>query len=112
MSHERLLVAGCLLLVAGCWLLGCLLLPATSHQQPVTSNASVKLRQILWLPLGQRAVDLETRIRPSANPIAVVQIRLDRRAVSCMSFVIASTRAERPRPTGRAVCFIGDVVLL
>src|ERR1044072_1360553 len=108
----RMLVASCWLLVlvagTGCW---CWLLVSrfavTSHQQPATSNQPtaplIKLRQVLRLSLGERAIDLETRIRPRANPIAVVQVRLDRRAVPRVCFVVASAGAQRTRPTGRAV---------
>src|SRR5678815_2075166 len=62
--------------------------------------------------LCQRAIHFETRVRPRPDPFAVMQIRLRRRAVPRVRFVITPARAERTRPAGGAVGLVVDVMRL
>src|SRR6476646_2130107 len=71
----------------------------------------VELSQELRSTLGERSVDLEAGVRPASNPVAVVQVGLDRRAVARVCFMIAPARTERPGPAGRTVSLVRDVVL-
>src|SRR6185295_2604626 len=71
----------------------------------------VELSQELRSTLGERSVDLEAGVRPASNPVAVVQVRLDSRAVARVRFMIAAARTERPGPAGRTVSLVRDVVL-
>src|SRR5678815_1521688 len=71
----------------------------------------VELSQELRSTLGERSVDLEAGVRPTPNPVAIVQVRLDGRAVARVCFMIAATGAERARPTGRAIRLVRDVML-
>src|SRR5512132_4248243 len=54
---------------------------ATQITRAGLRNRSVELREVLWLPFGQRTVDLETGICPRPNPIAVGQVGLDGRSI-------------------------------
>src|SRR5689334_13230299 len=74
-------------------------------------SSGVELRQILRFSLGKRAIDLETRIGPAANPLAVVQVRPFARAVPCVRLVIAASGTQWTRPAGRAVSLVRDVML-
>src|SRR4051812_16873250 len=67
-----------------------------------------KLRALL----GQRAVHLEARVRPCPDPFAVMQIRLRRRAIPRVCFVITAAGAERPRPAAGAIGLVIDVMRL
>src|SRR5581483_981338 len=60
---------------------------------------SIEPREKIGIALRQLAVNLQTRFRPAADPLAVVQIRPLRRAVADVRFVIAAAGAERTRPT-------------
>src|SRR5947208_8798825 len=71
----------------------------------------VELGQELRSTLGERAIDLEAGIRPASNPVAIVEVWLDGRAVACVCFVVATARTERPSPTRGAVRLVRDVVL-
>src|SRR5207248_926977 len=61
---------------------------------------------------GQLTVNPETRVGPSSNPFAVVQVRAPRCAVPHVRFVVAAARTERPRPAAAAVGLVGNVMLL
>src|SRR5215813_12202986 len=66
-------------------------------------DSLIELRQKLRLLVRKHAVHFQARVRPRANPLAIVQVRLDRRAVPRVSFVIAPARTQRPRPASRAI---------
>src|SRR5947207_1392942 len=68
--------------------------------------------EVLRLLVGERSVHFKTGIRPRTDPLAIMKIRLDRRAVARVGFVITSAGAERPRPTRGAVRLVGDVMFL
>src|SRR5215208_2365540 len=70
----------------------------------------VELGQECRGALGERSVDLETGIGPAPNPVAIVQVRLDGRAVPRVRFVVAAAGAQRARPARRAVRLVRDVV--
>src|SRR5581483_2346843 len=61
---------------------------------------------------GELAVDLQADVGPSADPLAVVQVRVRRVAVTGVRLVIAAARAERTRPADAAVGLVRDVVLV
>src|SRR5688572_1942360 len=62
--------------------------------------------------LRNRAVDLKTGIGPSANPVAVVQVRLVGGAESRVGLVITAAGAERPRPARLAIGLVAHVMRL
>src|SRR5688572_29474234 len=62
--------------------------------------------------LRNRAVNLETGIGPSANPVAVVQVRLVGGAESRVGLVITPAGAQRPRPARLAIGLVAHVVRL
>ena len=54
---------------------------------------------------GDLAINLQTDMRPSANPITVMQVRAPRVAVTDVCFVITTARTDGPRPAGVAFGF-------
>src|SRR5687768_14352713 len=62
--------------------------------------------------LRYRAVNLKTGIGPTANPVAVVQVRLVGGAESRMGFVITAAGAQRPCPARLAIGLVAHVMRL
>src|SRR5262249_39330242 len=56
----------------------------------------------LRIARGDLAVNLQTDVRPSANPVAVMQVRAPGVAVADVGFVITATGTDGPRPAGVA----------
>src|SRR5260370_944179 len=70
----------------------------------------VKLFQVLRIAHGQLGVNLETRVGPSADPFAVVQIRMRGLAVARVGFVVAAAGAQGSRQALGAIRLGGDVM--
>src|SRR5438445_4252071 len=98
-----LLATGNWQLATGCWRL---------HRSFTSRLISIESREKIRVSFRQLSVDLQTGVRPPANPFAVVQIRVSRGAVADVRFVVAAARAERPRPAPAAVGLVRNVVLL
>src|SRR5262249_26568611 len=64
------------------------------------------------IALGQLAVNLQTDIGPTADPLTVVQIGPRGFTVASMRFVITPARTQRPRPAPTAIGLVRDVMLL
>ena len=73
------------------------------HETFSGTSSSSNCRRNSGLLLGDLAVDLETGVRPAANPLAVVQVGPVGRSVARVRLVIAAAGADRPRPAGLAV---------
>src|SRR5688500_8774576 len=65
-----------------------------------------------WVELRDLTVNLKTGIRPPANPVAVVEVRLIGRAESRVSLVITPAGAQRPRPARLAIGLVAHVMRL
>src|SRR5512133_1591272 len=74
-------------------------------------RSPVELSQELRGALGERPVHFQAGVRPTPNPVAVVQVGLGGRAVASVRLVIAAAGAERPRPTRCAIGLVRDVML-
>ena len=80
--------------------------------RPLWGFVVVELRQKRRVSLGELRVNLQADVGPSADPLAVVQVRLRRVAVARVRLVITAARADRPRPAVAAVGLLVDVVFL
>ncbi len=84
-----------------------------SRTSPSTSGARVvELCEEGGVLHRQLAVDLQARVRPAADPLAVVQVGRRRRAVSRIRLVVTAAGANRPRPAGLTVGLFRDVMRL
>ena len=68
---------------------------------PVLDRIVIELAQEVRVFHGDLSVDLQARVRPAANPFAVMQVRPVGRTVARVRFVITAAGADRPRPAGR-----------
>ena len=58
---------------------------------------------------GDRAVDLQASVGPVPDPIAIVKIGMAGIAIAYERLVMATARAQGPRPAGMAIVFGVDV---
>src|SRR5437773_265854 len=89
-------------LATGSWLL---------HHRLSSYLITIEPREKPGIAFRKLAVDLQTRVGPPADPLAVVQVRALGGAVSHVRFVIAPARAQRPCPAAAAIGFVRDVVM-
>src|SRR6266478_6487849 len=71
----------------------------------------IKLLKKLGIPRSQLAIDAQTRVGPTANPFAIVKIRMRRVAVASMRLVITAARTKRSRPALAAIGLVVHVML-
>src|SRR5262245_52033722 len=65
----------------------------------------IELLKKFRIARGNLAVNLQTDVRPPANPIAVMQVRVPGVAVTDVGFVITTARTDRPRPASVTFSF-------
>src|SRR6188472_3484971 len=71
---------------------------------------SIELAKEAGVLYRQLAVNLQTRVRPAANPLTVVQVGALRRPVAGVGLVVAPACTDWPCPAGLAVGLVVDVV--
>src|SRR5439155_26369506 len=82
-------------LATGCWRL---------HRSFTSRLISIESREKIRVSFRQLSVDLQTGVRPPADPFAVVQIRLSRGAVADVRFVRSEEHTSELQSRGHLVC--------
>src|SRR5262245_5675305 len=77
------------------------------HQRAVL----IELREEPRIALREFRIDLQADVCPAADPVAIMQIRMNSVAVPRVRLVITASRAQRPDPACAAVRLVRDVMI-